>query len=97
METEIDQAKNFLLKEAAKIGCYERLAINPDFQTFRKDLIDDKISILLRELEESTDIEKDKMVKEQYKVLRGIQRLFDDTLARKREVNEKITELDRIK
>ena len=94
---EIELQKERLKKEAGRIACYESLSNNSDFKVFKKDLIDDKIEVLLRELEESTDKEVDIKIKELYKCLKGIQRLFDDTIAHKEQNQKALEELEKIK
>ena len=93
MSEEIEQAKNILNKEIGKIEIYESLSLNPDFQIFKKELIDDKVEILFDLLETADDKDLAR-IRGQMEALRSIKKIFEFTLTRKQEVNKKLNELN---
>ena len=99
-QTELEQSRNLLSKEVVRIDAYERLSLNPDFQIFRKELIDDKIDPLF-DLSQDAD-EQDKpmvgiRIRGQIEALRGIQKIFKFVLDRKGQVNERLQGINKIK
>jgi len=93
MSEEIERAKNILNKEVGKIDVYEQLSLNPDFQLFKKELIDDKVEMLFDLLETADDKDLAR-IRGQMEALRGIKKSFEHTLSRKGEVNKKLKELE---
>ena len=92
-QKELEEAKDILNREAGKIDAYEQLSLDPNFQLFQKELIDDPIEMLLNMLENTED-EKVVGITNQLKALRGITKAFKFTMSRKEEINKKLKELN---
>jgi len=90
---ELKRAKEILNKEVGRIMEFERLSQNPDFQIFRKELIDDKIDVLFDLLEEASDANLGR-IRGQIEALRGITKAFDFVISRKEDVNKRLRELN---
>jgi len=93
MSEEVERAKEILNKEVGKISVYESLSLNPDFQLFKKELIDEKVEALFDVLETADDKDLAR-IRGQIEALRGIKKVFEFTLSRKDEVNKKVKELE---
>jgi len=92
MEEELEQARKILNKEVGKIEVYERLSQHPDFQLFKKELIDEKIDALF-DLLETADDKNLGRIRGQIEALRGISKVFEYTIGRKDQVEEKLKQL----
>ena len=93
MEDEIKQSRDILTKEVGKIEIYQRLLRNPDFEIFKKELIEDKVEILMDYMSDCKDSEMPR-VRGQIEALRGIIKIFNMTLKRKDEVQDKLQQLE---
>lgn len=90
--TEIEQSRDLLSKAVTRIDLYERLSLNPDFQEFKKELIDEKIDALFDLLEVADDKNLGR-VRGQIEALRGINKIFESVLERKGQINKELTQL----
>lgn len=93
---EIEESRKILNKEVGKIDVYDRLLLNPDFKIFKKELIDDKVEALFDILETADDKDLAR-IRGQMEALRGIKKIFEFTISRKKEVNKKLNELEKSK
>jgi len=93
MSEETERAKKILNKEVGKIDVYERLSQLSDFQLFKKELIDEKVEYLFDLLETADDKDLAR-IRGQIEALRGIKKIFEQTLSRKDEVYKKLKELE---
>ena len=91
-KTEIELSREILNKEVSKIAVYQRLLANPDFQTFKQELIDDKVEHLMDIMSDCEDKDLAR-VRGQIESLRGIIKIFEMTLKRKDEVQNKLQQL----
>jgi len=91
-KTEIEQTREILNKEVVKIDVYERLSQQPDFQQFKKELIDEKIETLFDLLETADDTNLAR-IRGQIEALRGIKKVFEFVVSRKEQVNKRLNEL----
>ena len=91
-KTEIERAREVLSKEVVKIEIYQRLLENPDFQEFKKELIENKIELLMDIMSDCEDKDLAR-IRGQIEALRGLMKIFEMTLKRKAEVQNKLQSL----
>jgi len=91
-KTEIERAREVLSKEVVKIEIYQRLLENPDFQEFKKELIENKIESLMDIMSDCEDKDLAR-IRGQIEALRGLMKIFEMTLKRKAEVQNKLQSL----